>query len=346
MFGHNKGFGGLFSKGGRGSLPGGGQGPRQLTLMASEGFSGNGMATIGMDNTFSVLANLPPVHMISPHAPAVYAAYLVDKRGQNGFYAGTLRPAGNGMFQASFRSPIPLVHYDKVVISAENPRNIMQAPQGPIVLSAKGGGLIDALGPVKEKGGELWGKFRGFISERFGGRQTAPPEQPPVQTRTEQAGPQQYTSQSYTAPGSQYYNPQAGYQPQGIPQQGRQYSHYQQSILQQGMPPQGSYQPPGGYSPRIYPQQGYSRPGDYYQGGVNPRFFGGYYYPGQQQYMPAQPGQNQYGSQEAVQPPAAAESSPAAVTYEEQVPQAKAVEEVNAEQAQQPSPGSGESNTE
>jgi len=214
MFGH-KGSG-LFSQGSGGLMGGDPAGPRQLTLVASEGFSGNGMATIGIDNTFSMIAHLPPPHTVNPYSPAVYAAYLVDGKGKNGFYAGTLRAAGNGMYQVNFRSPIPLVHYNRVVVSLESPQGIGQAPQGPIVMKVKEG-LMDGLAPVKKIGGDMWGKMKGFVGNRFGGNKGEVAEQPVVQQPTpsvQTPPPQQpvYTQQPV-------YPQQGGYPPSYAPQQ-------------------------------------------------------------------------------------------------------------------------------
>lgn len=169
MFGKNRGLGGLFSQ----EAP---MSSRQLNLTSLEGFTGNGIATIGVDNTFSVLAHMPPPHAVSPY-PAVYAAYLVDSRGKNGFFAGILRPAGNGMYQAYFRSPVPLVHYDKVVVSLENPQTIAQTPQGPIVMKVKEG-FLDGLGPVKKIGSNVWGRLKGFVANRTGEESAGMPAQP------------------------------------------------------------------------------------------------------------------------------------------------------------------------
>lgn len=239
MLGHNKGSG-LFSQGAGGLLGGNPMSPRQLNLVASEGFSGNGMATIGMDNTFSVIAHLPPPHNFSPYAPAVYAAYLVDSKGKNGFYAGTLKAAGNGMYQASFRSPVPLVHYNRVVVSLESPQGIGQAPQGPIVMKVKEG-LFDSLGPVKKMGGDMWGKVKGFVGNRFGGNKETPVEEPPIQ---------QYAVQQPVQPQQTGY-PQGAYPQQGGYQAGYQGGGYQYNTYPRG---RGMY-PQGNYQPRPYPPQ-------------------------------------------------------------------------------------------
>lgn len=188
---------GNFSPQGGYSPSGGGYFPqgistKQLTLKPPQGISGNAVATIGGDNVFSLIAHLPPPHTLNPHSPAVYAAYLVDNSGKNGFYAGTLTPAGNGVYQARFRSPVPLVHYNKVLVSLEDPQNIGQAPMGPIVLKNEEGLLsgLSALEPLKRAGGKLWEKAGNFIRGRFGGQaqyQQAPGQnghnQPPVQNQ-------------------------------------------------------------------------------------------------------------------------------------------------------------------
>ena len=238
MLGHNKGPG-LITRAASGGLLGGNPlGPRTLNLVASEGISGNGMATIGLDNTFSILAHLPPPHTLNPYAPAVYAAYLVDKKGQNGFYAGTLRAVGNGMYQAYFRSPVPLIHYDKVVVSLESPQGITQVPRGPIVLKVKPG-MLDSFGPVRKMGSDMWGRVKGFVGKRFGGKTPENLEQTP------EAGQQGYTPQQGYAP-QQGYTPQQGYIPQQsyTPQQASamQYGYGQQRVYprQSGFPYQGS----------------------------------------------------------------------------------------------------------
>jgi hypothetical protein len=253
MFGHNKGLG-IFSQG-MGGMPGEsmmGMTPRQLNLVASEGFSGNGMATIGSDNNFSVIAHLPSVHTFSPYAPAVYAAYLVDGKGKNGFYAGTLRPAGNGMYQANFRSPVPLVHYDKVVISLESPQSIMQSPQGPIVMKVKEG-FFPGLGPVKKAGSNMWGKVRGFVGSRFGSKDEI--------NQNQQSQIPQYSQQ----PQNQQY-PNYSQNPQYLRNSQQQYPQYaaqQRTYPQQGYP-QGTQMQPN--------RQRYDRPympqGGYQQGSV------------------------------------------------------------------------------
>ncbi|WP_368293231.1 hypothetical protein [Dehalobacter sp. TBBPA1] len=275
MFGHNKGLG-IFPQG-IGGMPGEsmmGMTPRQLNLVASEGFSGNGMATIGTDNNFSVIAHLPPAHTFSPHAPAVYAAYLVDGKGKNGFYAGTLRPAGNGMYQANFRSPVPLVHYDKVVISLESPQSIMQSPQGPIVMKVKEG-FFPGLGPVKKAGSNMWGKVRGFVGSRFGSKdeisqnQPAPgqnsgqiPAQPPVQQYSQQ--PQQSQIPQYSQqPQNQQY-PNYSQNPQYLRNSQQQYPQYaaqQRAYPQQGYPQWGAQMQPNRqrYDRPYMPQGGYQQ---------------------------------------------------------------------------------------
>ncbi|MCG1024871.1 MAG: hypothetical protein J5Y07_04015 [Dehalobacter sp.] len=265
MFGHNRGLG-IFPQG-MGGMQGEsimGMTPRQLNLVASEGFSGNGMATIGTDNNFSVIAHLPPAHTFSPYAPAVYAAYLVDGKGKSGFYAGTLRPAGNGMYQANFRSPVPLVHYDKVVISLESPQSIMQSPQGPIVMKVKEG-FFPGLGPVKKVGSNMWGKVRGFVGSRFGSKNEINQNQPspgqnsgqlPAQPPVQQSQVPQYPPQPYYQQYPNYsQNPQYFRNPQ---QQYPQYAAQQRTYPQHGHPQWGTQMQPGRqrYGQQYMPQGG------------------------------------------------------------------------------------------
>lgn len=249
MFGHNRGLG-LFSQGMEGvSADPVAASSRQLSLVASEGYSGNGMATITNDNTFSVIAHLPPSHTVSPYAPAVYAAYLVDNRGKKGFYAGTLRPAGNGMYQANFKSPVPLVHFDKVVISLESPQSIMQSPQGPIVMKVKDG-FWSGMGPVKKAGSDMWGRVKGFVGGRVGGKADAGKEQAVIQqTQVQQPAqpPVQPYAQSYSQPYAQPYaqpNAQPAVQP------------YPNAAYQQ---PYAGQVHPRFYNPGGYPQGGYQQ---------------------------------------------------------------------------------------
>jgi hypothetical protein len=260
MFGHNNSGSSLFSKGSGGLTNRGSTGPLQLSLVPSEGFSGNGMATIGTDNTFSLIAHLPPPHTFSPYSPAVYAAYLVDSKGQHGFYAGTLKAAGSGMYQASFRSPVPLVHYNRVVVSLESPQGIGQAPQGPIVMKVKEG-IWDNLGPVKKIGGDMWGKMKGFVGSRINGNKapgagepqpvpTAPPPPPPQSPAPQSPPPQAYSSQPYAQQGGyQQANP-GTYQP-GYQGGNYQYNSYPKG---RGLYPQGGYQPRQQYNYAPPPQ--------------------------------------------------------------------------------------------
>ncbi|MFZ3101605.1 MAG: hypothetical protein WA113_05285 [Desulfitobacteriaceae bacterium] len=144
--------------------------PRQLILQAAqEGIVGNGIATIAPDNSFFLMANLPAAHsFLNPgqsQGSATYACYLVDNKGKTGFLAGVLRPVGNGVFQAQFRSSVPLTHYDKVVVSVENPQYLGQAPNGPIILKVKEPmGAAAFLNPVLNVGGSLWKKVSGLFS--------------------------------------------------------------------------------------------------------------------------------------------------------------------------------------
>jgi hypothetical protein len=248
MFGHNN---SLFSQRSGGMLGGAPTGPRQLSLVASEGFSGNGMATIGLDNNFSVIAHLPPPHTLSPYSPAVYAAYLVDGKGKSGFYAGTLKAAGNGMYQTNFRSPVPLIHYNRVVVSLESPQGIGQAPQGPIVMKVKEG-FLDGLGPVRKVGGDMWGKVKSFVGSRFGGKTEMVPEQPPLQSMPEYSPVQQRQFPQSPIQQGTYLQQQAGHPQGGYPQQGGYQGGYQYNNYPRG---RGLY--PQGYSQQrpYIPQQ-------------------------------------------------------------------------------------------
>lgn len=308
MFGHKKGSG-FLSPG-----VGGPVGPQQFNLVASEGFTGNGMATIGTDNSFSVIAHLPPVHTVSPHAPAVYAAYLVDAKGKNGFYAGTLKPAGNGVYQANFRSPVPLAHYNKVVVSMENPQGISQAPQGPIVMKVKGG-LLEGFGPAKEKGSEMWGKVKGFFNERFGKGEAEVPEDYPEQNfETQQPqGQQQYTNSQYSG---QQYTQQHPYPGQQYSQYGGGYPPPRNHIPQGGYSPQGGYPPQGSYPP---PQGGFQQR---FGAHPNQRLFGaGRPYQGQQGQYYGQPQPHAAPGQTYTQPNTAPPAAPSPASEPTPAPQ-------------------------
>jgi len=150
--------------------------PRQLILQAAqEGIAGNGIATIGPDNSFYLVAHLPLPQTFLNQDMAAYASYLVDNKGQTGFLAGILRPIGNGVYQTQFRSHVPLYHYNKVIISVENPQYIGHAPNGPIILKVKEPmGAAAFLRPMKNAGGSLWKKVTGL----FGGKDKA--SVPPV----------------------------------------------------------------------------------------------------------------------------------------------------------------------
>lgn len=153
--------------------------PRQMILQAAQqGIYGNGIATISPDNSFMLIANLPPPHTfaqsIGLRGPVVYASYLVEKSGKTGFLAGVLTPVGNGVYRAQFRSPVPLHSYDKVVISIENPQQLGQAPFGPIILKVKEPlGLASFLNPVKSLAGSVRSKVAGLFSR--GGKAPAVP---------------------------------------------------------------------------------------------------------------------------------------------------------------------------
>ncbi|AGA70536.1 hypothetical protein Desdi_3135 [Desulfitobacterium dichloroeliminans LMG P-21439] len=161
---------GPFSFLGGGGEPGApGMQPRQLFLEAAQqGINANGIASISNDNVFSCIANLPSPSTLIGGGPGTYAAYLVDSKGQTGFLAGILRPVGNGVYQAQFRSQVPLAHYSRVVISVESPQQLGHVPQGPIILQVKQSpGPIRFLTPIKKAGGSVWGKVSGLIQRRF-----------------------------------------------------------------------------------------------------------------------------------------------------------------------------------
>lgn len=154
--------------GGGGPGPSGMQQPRQFILdAAQEGMNANGIASISPDNVFSCIANLPSPSTLVGRGVGTYAAYLVDGKGQTGFLAGVLRPVGNGVYQAQFRSQVPLNHYSRVIITVENPQQMGHVPQGPIVLQVKQpAGPIRFLAPIKKAGGSVWGKISGLMQRR------------------------------------------------------------------------------------------------------------------------------------------------------------------------------------
>lgn len=154
--------------------------PRQLILQAAqEGIAGSGIATIAPDNSFFLVANLPLPQTFVNQGTAAYASYLVDNKGQTGFLAGILRPIGNGVYQTQFRSSVPLSHYNKVVVSVENPQYLGQAPNGPIILKVKEPmGAAAFLKPVKNVGGSIWEKVSGLF--RGKSNVSVPPALPEV----------------------------------------------------------------------------------------------------------------------------------------------------------------------
>ncbi|EHQ91959.1 hypothetical protein [Desulfosporosinus youngiae] len=165
---------------------------RQLILQpAQEGVSGNGVATISPDNSFLLIANLPPPQTFLGYGqPAVYAAYLVDDKGKTGFLVGSLRQVGNGVYRAHFQSPVPLHHYSRVVVSAESPAQLGHVPKGPLILKVKDSmGVMTFLRPMKTTATTIWGKITGFISSR-----RKPPISPeavvPIHPEAEQISPE------------------------------------------------------------------------------------------------------------------------------------------------------------
>jgi len=160
---------------------------RQLVLQAAQdGINGNGVATISPDNSFLLIANLPPPQTYLGYGQqAVYAAYLVDDKGKTGFLVGPLRQVGNGVYRAHFQSPVPLHHYSRVVVSAESPTQLGQAPNGPLILKVKDPmGVMTFLRPVKTTATSIWGKITGFISSR-----KKPPISPDVVPMQPEAAP-------------------------------------------------------------------------------------------------------------------------------------------------------------
>lgn len=165
---------GPFSFLGNGGGPGGGAGgqgipqARQFMLEATQaGINANGIATISPDNIFSCIANLPAPNTLTGQGMGTYAAYLVDNKGQTGFLAGVLRPVGNGVYQAQFRSQVPLAHYSRVIISVENPQHLGHVPQGPIILQVKQPmGPVRFLTPIKNAGGSVWKRLSGLVQRK------------------------------------------------------------------------------------------------------------------------------------------------------------------------------------
>ena len=156
---------------------------RQFILQASqEGIYGNGVATISPDNSFLLIANLPvPQTFLGQGQSGVYAAYLVDDKGRTGFLVGVLRPVGNGVYRAQFQSQVPLHYYSRVVVSVENPAQVGQAPNGPIILKVKEPmGMMTFLTPMKNTATTVWGKISGLISGRK--KPAISPEAAPINT--------------------------------------------------------------------------------------------------------------------------------------------------------------------
>jgi len=115
-----------------------------------------------------LIANLPaPQTFLGQGQTGMYAAYLVDDKGKTGFLVGGLRPVGSGVYRAHFQSPVPLHHYSRVVVSVENPAQLGQAPNGPIILKVKEPmGMMTFLTPMKNTATTVWGKITGLINSR------------------------------------------------------------------------------------------------------------------------------------------------------------------------------------
>jgi hypothetical protein len=142
---------------------------RQLILEAAQqGIMGNGVATISPDNSFLLIANLPPPQtFLGQGQTGMYVSYLVDDKGKTGFLVGGLRSVGNGVYRAHFQSQVPLHHYTRVIVSVENPAQLGQAPNGPIILKVKEPlGMMTFLTPMKNTATTVWGKISGFIHSR------------------------------------------------------------------------------------------------------------------------------------------------------------------------------------
>ena len=167
---------------------------RQLILQpAQEGINGNGAVTISPDNSFLLIANLPPPQMfLGQGQTGTYAAYLVDDKGQTGFLVGLLRSVGNGVYRAHFQSPVPLYHYTRVVVSVENPTQLGQAPYGPIILKVNEPvGMMSFLNPMKNTATTVWGKISGMIKGRKKpaiSPDAAPPMSPELYQAMDQMG--------------------------------------------------------------------------------------------------------------------------------------------------------------
>ncbi|WP_407306708.1 hypothetical protein [Desulfosporosinus sp. SB140] len=143
--------------------------PRQLVLQAAqEGIMGNGVATISPDNSFLLIANLPPPQtFLAQGQVGQYAAYLVDDKGRTGFLAGVMRPVGNGVYRTHFQSQVPLHPYSRTVVSVESLSQLGQAPNGPIILKVKEPmGVMTFLTPMKNTASSVWGKISNLISGR------------------------------------------------------------------------------------------------------------------------------------------------------------------------------------
>ena len=193
---------------------------RQLILQAAqEGINGNGVATISPDNSFLLIANLPPPQtFIGYGQPAVYASYLVDDKGKTGFLVGPLRQVGNGVYRAHFQSPVPLHHYSRVVVSAESPTQLGQAPKGPLILKVKDPmGVMTFLRPVKTTASSVWGKITGFISGRK--KPQISPELTPMQPEVAPISPElmQSLNQMGVNPENSPSSPPPPVPPIGIP---------------------------------------------------------------------------------------------------------------------------------
>lgn len=152
----------------------GNEGIRQYILETAQGFPGSGIATIAGEQQLFVVAHMPPPSSAVQNPSACYVVYLVDKKGQQGFAAGTMTAGQDGACQFSFQSPVPLSYFTRVIISVEDSRNIQAYPQGPIVLKVKD----DIRSRLKQgnfangafgKAGNMAKKAGGFVQKKAGG---------------------------------------------------------------------------------------------------------------------------------------------------------------------------------
>jgi hypothetical protein len=170
---------------------------RQLILEpAQPGIIGNGMATISAESSFLLIANLPvPQTFLVQGQKGMYACYLVDNKGKTGFLAGVLKSVGNGVYRTHFQSPVPLYNYSRVVVSVENPAQLGQVPNGPIILKVKEPmGMMTFLIPMKNTAVTAWEKITGLFKSRK--TPAISPEAAPVGSEAAPINPELLQSQN------------------------------------------------------------------------------------------------------------------------------------------------------